>query len=405
MGKREAPSFFSTLSATFLVAGTSIGGGMLALPIATGLNGFFPSIVMMAMCWFAMTLTALLLLEVTLWFGEGAHIMTMTEHTLGKVGKAITAVVYLFICYASLVAYADGGGKQFISGLDHYMGLNIPVDFGPVLFVLVFYAVVFLGAEVVGRVNTILFAAMILAYLGLVGMGAHEIKAVYLQRVQWSGAFLAIPLLLTSFSFQTMVPSLVPYLKRNMRALRIAVIGGTSITFLIYFVWQALILGIVSVEGEKGLEVALLNGEPPTLFLRHHVESAWVYMVGEFFAFFALGTSFLGIGFGLYDFIADGLHLNKKHRHKWMVMALIVVPTLIFVTLFERVFLIAMSATGGFGDAILNGMIPVLMIWVGRYSMGHESPARLPIGKIGLIFLFLFFLVAMGIEFFSRFVL
>ena len=57
----------SVLSVVCLVAGTCIGGGMLALPVATGVAGFFPSILTMLFCWAAMTASALLLLEASLW--------------------------------------------------------------------------------------------------------------------------------------------------------------------------------------------------------------------------------------------------------------------------------------------------------------------------------------------------
>lgn len=73
----------SILSAMFLVAGTCIGGGMLALPVATGVSGFFPSIAIMLVCWLAMTITALLLIEVSLWMEEGVHLISMTSRILG----------------------------------------------------------------------------------------------------------------------------------------------------------------------------------------------------------------------------------------------------------------------------------------------------------------------------------
>ncbi|MFN4174810.1 MAG: aromatic amino acid transport family protein, partial [Parachlamydiaceae bacterium] len=87
-------SFFTLLSAIFLVAGTCIGGGMLALPVATGLAGFFPSLVVMILSWLMMTLTALLLLEVSLWMEEGVHVITMSSRLLGPFGKAVSWVLY-----------------------------------------------------------------------------------------------------------------------------------------------------------------------------------------------------------------------------------------------------------------------------------------------------------------------
>lgn len=403
MSTSAPPSKWTIASAVFLVAGTCIGGGMLALPLATGLNGYFPSLVVMAFCWLAMTLTALILVEITLWFGEGAHIMTMTSHILGQFGKWVAGLVYIFICYASIIAYAAGGGEQVSAAFETYLGLPLTSEWGAVLFVLAFYAIIFLGRAVTGRVNSALFIAMVFAYLMLVGFGLDDVKPKLLGRIQWAGSFMAIPLLLTSFSFQTMVPSLVPYLKENIRALRLTIISGTLLTFIIYAVWQTLMLGIVPLEGEYGLVAAFQEGKPVNLFLQHHVTGKWIYTISEYFAFFAIATSFLGITFGLYDFIADGLHISRKGWGKLWISLLIVAPTIIAATQLERVFYTAMDISGGFGDTILNGMIPVLMLWIGRYKLGYKSDHPLPFGKVVLTLIFLFYLISFGIELADRF--
>ena len=283
-------------SAMFLVAGTCIGGGMLALPIATGVGGFIPSIIMMAFCWLAMTISALLLLEVSLWMKEDdAHVITMASTILGPIGKVVAWGLFLFISYASLVAYTAGGGVQVTSALKYYTDISVSNDVGRFLFIAIFSSVISVGSWFVGRINSILFIAMIAAYFGLVGLGVDEVKGTLLTYKNWGSAFLGIPLLLTSFSFQTIVPSLTPYLKRNVSHLRIAIIGGTILAFLIYAVWQWMILGIVPVGGPDGLQVALAKGDQPTTqFLQNHVQGRWIYGVAEYFAFFAIVTSFLG---------------------------------------------------------------------------------------------------------------
>lgn len=389
----------SIISAIFLVAGTCIGGGMLALPVATGVSGFLPSIAMMAVCWLAMTLTALLLLEVSLWMEEGVHIISMTSRILGLPGKIVSWCLYLFICYASLVAYTAAGGMQLAAGVSDYFGIILHKDVGALLFILIFGAAVYFGSHVVGRVNAILFTAMIAAYFALVGMGIPEMKSELLFNHRWSGSLMAIPLLLTAFSFQTMVPSLTPYLKKNMRAMRIAVIGGTTVALSIYAIWQLLILGIVPVEGPKGLAEALMKGVPSTQFLREHVEGRWIVSIAEYFAFFAIVTSFLGISLGLFDFLSDGLKIKKQGYGNLTLGALIIFPTLIFATKFERAFLVALETSGGFGDSILNGLMPVIMVWLGRYRLGlHKEGFYLPGGKPMLIVIFAFFLFTLILE-------
>ncbi len=382
----------SILSAMFLVGGTCIGGGMLALPIATGISGFLPSLAVMVICWLAMTATALLLLEVSLWMEDGVHVITMTSRLLGSAGKVLSWCLYLFICYASIVAYTAGGGVQ----LSHL--LETTKEWGCAVFIVVFGLVIYLGSKIVGRVNAILFIAMIGAYFGLVGMGVDEVKPALLTKQRWSTAWLALPLLLTSFSFQTMVPSLTPYLKRHVKALRLAIVGGTFIAFLVYAIWQGLILGIVPLEGPHGLAQALAKGEPATGFVKEHVEGLWIAPIAEFFAFFAVITSFLGIALGLFDFLSDGLHIKKEGWGKILLGFLIIVPTYIFAIKFERIFLLALDSTGGYGDTILNGLIPVSMVWVGRYRLNYQGPVLVPGGKVILGMIFVFFAFVLGME-------
>lgn len=387
----------SLLSVVCLVAGTCIGGGMLALPVATGVAGFVPSLAVMFICWIAMTGSALLLLEASLWMDHGAHVISMSRRFLGNPGRIVAWTLYLFICYASVVAYTAGGGAQLTHAF-HEMGINLDKMTSCTLFLTVFGAVLYLGNAIVGRVNTILFAGMIFAYFALVSVGWEHVQLELLAYREWGTAWLAIPLFLTSFSFQTMVPSLTPMLKRNANALRWAVIGGTSLTFLVYLVWEWLILGIIPVEGPMGLAEALEKGEPATHYISAQVSNGLIYRLAEYFAFFALVTSFLGIAMGLFDFLSDGLRIKKTVRGKALITLLIAVPTLFFAINFERAFLVALDTTGGYGDSVLNGIMPVLMVWIGRYHMGLKSEFPLPGGRVTLLVIGLFFFGAFLLE-------
>lgn len=394
----EQPSKGSIVSAMFLVGGTCIGGGMLALPLATGLNGFLPSVVVMLVCWVMMTATALLLLEATFWMEEGVHVSTLTARLLGRPGQVISWILFLFVSYASLVAYTAGAGSQLSSAAEHYFSFTLSKDVAAIVFLVVLGLVIDLGSAFVGRVNSIMFIALVAAYVGLVVTGLDEVKPELLGKRSWAGSYTALPLLLTAFSFQTMVPSLTPYLKRNLGALRIAIIGGTTIALVIYSLWQVIILGIVPVEGADGLSQAFAKGEPITQFLHKHVDGVWIAWLAEYFAFFAIATSFLGMGLGLFDFLADALHIKKTKWGRIRLALLVAVPTLIFALKFERVFLTALDATGGYGDTILNGLIPVAMVWVGRYHWKRMDKICLPGGKPALVVIFAFFLIALLME-------
>jgi tyrosine-specific transport protein len=386
------------ISAMFLVAGTCIGGGMLALPVATGINGFVPSIAVMFICYLAMTATALLLVEASLWMKDEVHVNTLATRLLGNKIRIVVWFLFLFISYASIVGYTAGAGLQVTSFFKEYFGLIISQEIGSFIFIVLFGGIFYAGSYLVGRINSVLFVGMLVAYFGIVMMGLDEVHPKLILRAEWTGSYLALPLVLTAFSFQTMVPSLTPLLMRNAKALRFAIIGGTTIAFLIYLIWQFVILGIVPVEGSNGLKEALIRGEPATQFLRSHVEGVWLVPFAEFFGFFAIATSFIGIALGLFDFLADGLKIKKQGWGKFFLTLLVIIPTYFIAVNFERIFLIALDLTGGYGDTILNGLIPVAMVWVGRYHLGYKSHISLPGGKPLLIVIFAFFLAALVME-------
>lgn len=386
------------LGATMLVAGTCIGGGMLALPVATGGAGFFPSSFMMLFGWVFMTLTALFLSEANMWMEEDAHVITMASRLLGPWGKAVAWILYLYIGYASLVAYTAGGGELLQAGINQLLPLSLSATWSTVLFVLLFGIIVYLGNVIVGRVNTLLMVGLILSYVLLIAGGAQFTQWKLLLRRNWGDTLIAVPLLLTIFSFQTIVPSLTIYLKRDIRALRLSIVIGTTLSLIVYLIWQWLVLGTVLVDGDAGLAAALAQGKPATGFLGVAVGKAWIGALADFFAFFALVTSFLGIALGLFDFLADGLKIPKNQWGKLALGILVAAPVLFFALTLERVFLLALDSTGGIGDSLLNMLLPALMVWVGRYHKKWDATYRIPGGRALLLLVMAYAVFVLAIE-------
>ncbi len=389
---------FHLLASMLLIAGTSIGGGMLALPVSTGVSGFLPSLVVMIVCWMAMTATGLLLAEGSLWVPEGGHMISISGKMLGAPGKIASWILYLFISYASIVAYTAGGGMQIAEAVSVWLGIELSRTASCILFFVIFGTLVDFGAQVVGRVNSLLVFGMLGAYLLLIGTGASEVKLSNLMYTNWSAAAIGVPFILASFSFQTIVPSMTPYLKSDPKQLRWSIIGGTTITLFVYVMWQWLVLGIVPAEGPDGLIQALNEGAIATKFICKSSGSACLTTVAEFFGFFALVTSFLGMSLGLFDFLSDGLGIQKVGFGKAKLGAIIAFPTLFFAIFFERAFLVAMDASGGYGDTLLNGIIPVMIVWVGRYHMNLPKKMGWLGSRPMLLLISLFFLVSLGVE-------
>lgn len=384
-------SFGHLVGGALLVAGTSIGAGMLALPVVTGLGGFWPALAIYFVCWLFMSCTGLLLLEICLKLPPDANIITMVEHYLGRPGKAAAWVLYLFLFYCLSVAYVTGGGGL----LRDWLGLS-PAASGPLLFVFLLAPFVYFGAKMVDRLNLGLMAGLIATYILFVVFGLPHVNTHLLQTAHIGPAIYALPVIFTSFSFQGIIPSLTAYMRRDVNKIRLAILLGTSFAFLIYVLWELLILGIVPVEA---LESAKALGQTAVQPLKAHLGSPSIVAIGQGFAFFAITTSYLGVTLGLFDFLADGLKMAKKGGQRLFLASLTFLPPLLIALYYPTLFIAALVYAGGIGCAILLGLLPTLMVWVAR-SRGDEGPILLPGGKPLLLLLLLFVLLELSLEFY-----
>ena len=124
----------SVWSGILLIGGTSIGAGMLALPVVTGLSGFLPAMLVNTVCWLFMLATGLLLLETTLWMKSGANILSMTERFLGPVGKFFGGGSFIFLYYCLLISYISGGGPLLADSLQSHLGLQLSAPVSSLIF-------------------------------------------------------------------------------------------------------------------------------------------------------------------------------------------------------------------------------------------------------------------------------
>ena len=86
--------------------------------------------------------------------------------------------------------------------------------------------------------------------------------------------------------------------------------------------------------------------------------------------------------------------IQKDAKGKAFLALLVFLFPLIISVSYPHIFLIALDFAGGFGSALLLGLLPIVMAWVGRYRM-RLSPyhPQLPGGKIVLLGLGLFVVI------------
>lgn len=383
------------IGGVLLVAGTTIGAGMLALPIVTGFAGFWPSITLFVLYWLYMTFTAFLMLEVNLWMEEHTNLITMAKRTLGRGGQILSWIIYLFLLYTLTTAYLAGGGPIFLEAVETLTGWQAPIWMSPFPLLFLFGFFVYQGARSVDYVNRLLMLGLAISYLCMVIFLTPHVEDVLLTHANWKALGLAVSIVSTSFGFHIIIPTLSDYLHRDVKQLKKVLLIGSLIPLLVYISWEVLTLGImpleVLIEGyEKSLDGATLLG----MFLGKTELSLWARL----FSLCAIVTSFLGVSLSLRDFLADGLKIEKTVKGRFALYLLTFIPPLLITLIDPRAFLNALEYAGAFGVVTLLGLFPVLMVWRGRYVQHRTGEFRTPGGQWALGIAFIISLAVIALE-------
>lgn len=380
----------SLIGGILLIGGSCLGAGMLALPILTGLAGFFPSMTMFFCAWGFMTITGLLMVEVNSWFQAQVNIVSMAGHAFGNIGRVLSWGLYLFLFYSLLVAYISGSGSLGSTYFETYFSIHLPSWVGSLVFTAVFGSIVYMGTRTVDHWNRLFMFGKIFTYLGMVVLGFQYIKPTLLTRTEPSYAIFSLPILVISFGYHNMIPTITAYMKGDIQRVRKVILGGSIFALIVYLIWEVVVLGIVPPEGQWGLIKSWACGRQASEAIAGILGITWMSSFAEGLAFFALLTSFIAQTLALVHFLADGLHVKSKKQETIFLCALALIPPLIFSFIYPQVFIKALSFAGGICAVILFGIFPTLMVWVGRYVKKMNVSYQVMGGKPLLIAVFLF---------------
>jgi tyrosine-specific transport protein len=370
----------------FLIVGISIGAGILALPVTTSTSGFFPSAFLLLFCWLLMTFNAFLILEANLWLPDRSNMISMARATLGRFGQGVAWVSYCLLLYALLAAYISAGSDVLDSGLS-LVKLHLPEWVGALIFSILFGAIVYRGTKAIDYVNRGLIITKLGAFALILILVFNYIKMPNLTYHDTKYLTSTVMVMITSFGFATIVPSLRTYFNSDVAKLRIVILIGSLVPLLCYMVWILVILGTLPLEGENGLLTIASSGRTTSELIRalhFTIANGWVSTLASLFSTICIVTSFLGVALSLSDFLADGLNIKKQGRGNTLVYGLTFVPPLIIVLFYPSAFIKALNYAGTF-CTILLALLPILMVWNGRYRKKIAHGYQLFGGKPALI--------------------
>ncbi|MCF6807786.1 amino acid transporter [Thiotrichales bacterium 19S9-12] len=364
--------FSREFGGALIITGTCIGAGMLSIPLVTAASGFATSIFLLIAVWLLMTTTAFLINEVNLAYQDGTNFSNMAYYTLGRFGQFITFISFLLLLYSLSAAYTTGGAS-LLGLLLSYIGISLGVKLNALLFVVVLGAFVYFGTRTVDQLNKVLLVFKAITFIGLVFFIAPHLSIENLIAENKGTPYIwaAFPILLTSFGFHHILPTVRTYLKSDRKKIYRATIIGSTIPLVIYLVWNVISLGAIPLYGDHGYQQIAASGNR----LDDFVSTIAVYLnVPQVTAFInaftniALTTSFLGVTLGLYNFNQDTYRLKTKpHSHRLFAFIITFLPAWLYAIYYPDGFKSALGYASIF-VAIILVSIPALMAWKVRKS-------------------------------------
>ncbi|WP_086773869.1 aromatic amino acid transport family protein [Vibrio coralliirubri] len=356
---------------TLIIAGTTIGAGMLALPLASAGIGFSTSLFLMLGLWALMAFTALLMVELHQFAESDATLHTLAHTILGTKGKWIASFAVMFLFYALCSAYIAGGGAQFNQRISDIAGIELNAQITTLLFTLLVAGVVTIGTHSVDKVNRVLFGLKLIAMVLVLSFLAPNITSQYLMSMPLQQGLIvaAIPVVFTSFGFHGSIPSIVRYLDGDVRSLRKVMIIGSALPLVIYVFWQSVTLGVISQEqllSDTSLGALLVS-------LSQTVHQSNLSVIVGVFADLALLTSFIGVSLGLFEFMGDSLSKKLGNAKRVKTAAITFLPPLGFALFYPQGFIMALGYAA-IALSVLAILLPTVMVYKVRYTDFSVKP-------------------------------
>lgn len=387
----------SLLGCTALVAGTTVGAGILALPAVTLPSGVVPSTVTLIAVWLYALASGLLIAEVNVnamhSLGRpGVGLLATIEGILGKLGARVAGAAYLFLHYALLVAYMSQGGEILVSAFETVGSIPhvLPSWVGTVAFTILFGGILYFGHDrLIEKLNNAFVAIVIISFAGLIVLGITKVNPTQFLSQDWRAIGPAISVMFVALFYHNIIPVVTTQLEGDVNKIRRAIAIGSIIPLVMFVAWNAVILGSVGSDIVQGTPKSGSVFDPLQV-LRNGQAGVWLGVLVSVFSEFAIVTSFIGFVYGLLDFLKDALDVAPDDTSKRLPLySLVLLPSTSLSVLNPTIFFAALDYAGTFSISVLGGIIPAVMAWKQRYHQQQDSNLvtnpLIPGGKVTLI--------------------
>lgn len=364
-----------SLGAIMLIAGTAMGAATLALPLCLSQAGLLATLLLFGVTWVMMYWSGLILGEVALAQPVGTSFVTMAEGGLGRYGSTLAWLSYGVLLLTLLMAYYTG-----IATLVDFNNVffDKPI-FGSTLVALVVWLILYMGTSFIDALNRLMLYVLVIVMAWMLIILAFRMRLsswIWLP-LEFTNISYALPIVVTGFGFQVVVPSIRNYLDDQKKVFPHVVYWGSIIPLLLYLIWT---IGLITGLDIQELSSMYHTNDHAINVLMHDVIHKWMMNT---FIFAAIVSSLLGVSLSFADFIADAFKFKPNF---WIAGFAAMIPW-VLMQLFPAAF-VEILRFGGFIVAILNVLLPCLMLLIQRKHYPQNKHIAPPNQVVYIVMLF-----------------
>jgi tyrosine-specific transport protein len=355
------------IQSIFLIIGTSIGAGILALPISTVSCGFWGSLLALTIVCTFMSLAALNMIKARLCFEGEADLATMTTELLGKRFNIVAEFCYLALLLALVSLYITIGSAWVVELLGRYAEFQISSMAAQIGFTFAIASIIYSGLGNLANINQWITIAKLFFLVMIIVISVPDVQGIQLEAY----ATLPIPatfsVLLTTFGFSIVLPSLTGYLNNDRKKLYTALIIGSAVILLIYLAWELVAFGVIGQDNLNRIASSQDKGTDLINTLGTLVQDPAFSKYGFGIMITAVLTSFLGVGHCLFSYLKDSLPIQNPSTKSLSSILLGFVTPVVIINLYPAGITSILGFAGIF-VAFITGILPTAMILTKEYS-------------------------------------
>lgn len=225
----------------FLVAGTSIGGGMLALPMVLAKLGIATSLFIMLLIWLLTYYSSLISVELNLHSDRGLSLGQLGRKFSGKGAEIVGEISVKLLSYALLAAFIYGASSIIQKLVEEYLNCYVSIIKVETFLSILTVIILLFPTKIISNINNIAFLCFLVIFMVLIVAVMSIVDCIkipwWFSDLQIKNVAEVITVIFTSFGYQVIFHTLRNYCGKDANTLRTSFLIGSFIPAIIYMLW------------------------------------------------------------------------------------------------------------------------------------------------------------------------